>query len=164
MSDNPFAAPSGDPPPRPPAGGPDWEDPSYRQPYDQSPWGTPPYQQGHPPGSRFVPRSLVTACHVSAAGAWTFTIVCGLVQVAFTGENAGWGILLVLAFGAVLATAFMVGLAVMVVGLVAAVPLLAIWWGERRERTGEQLAEKAAMAHLGVAWLFAGWYLFQIFG
>ena len=49
-------------------------------------------------------------------------------------------------------------------GVVVAVPLLAIWWGERHERQGEHLAEKAAMAHLGVAWLFGGWYLFRIFG
>ena len=159
MSDNPFASPSDDaPPPQPPVTGPDWEHPAYQQPYAQ-PWGTDPYAAQR--DGRFVPRSLVTACHASAAGAWAFTIVCGIVE-SLVRSHDGFGVLIVLAFSAVLGTVFLVGLALMFGGLVAAVPLLAIWWGERRSRTGEHLAEKAAIAHLGVAWLFALFYIVRI--
>lgn len=153
--DNPFAPPSGEPVPRRPSA-PDWQHPAYQR------HGWDPYAE-QPPSRRGIPRSLVAACHTSAAGAWVFVLACGTIVAAFTGDSPGLGILLLFAFGGIVAIALVAGLAVAVTGLVVAVPLAAIWWGERHERRDDGASEKAALAHLAVAWLFAGYFLARVF-
>jgi len=149
--DNPFAAPSGDPTvPARPAGGPDWEHPAYQQ-------GWSPYPE--PRHSRFVPRSLVTACHVSAAGAWTFVVCVGLFAAMFRSVA---GLVLVLTAGGFIAIALVAGLVAAVTGLVVAVPLAAIWWGERHERPGDDLGEAVAIGHLAIAWAVAAYVLVRV--
>ena len=150
--DNPFASPAGDPPPRPP-GAPDWSRPAYQQ----HPQWVNPYEQR--PHSRFVPRSLVTACHLAAAGAWVFVASVAMLRAMF--RSLG-GFLAFLLVGPVVGTALVAGLAFAVVGLVVAIPLTAVWWGERHERPGDDLGETVALGHLVVAWVVAGYVLARI--
>jgi hypothetical protein len=151
--DNPFAPPSGDPalPPAPP-GAPDWEHPAYQEAWPPSPYE----RQRH---NRLVPRSLVTACHVSAAGAWTFVFCVGLFAAMFRSVE---GFVLVMTAGAFVAFLLVAGLVTAVAGLVVAVPLAAIWWGERHERLGDDLGEAVALGHLAIAWAVAAYVIVRI--
>ncbi|HEX8001631.1 MAG TPA: hypothetical protein VF519_02935 [Mycobacteriales bacterium] len=152
--DNPFAAPSGEP--QRPVAPPDWTQPAYQQPGYPPEW-VPPGQQRH---TRLVPRSLITACHLSAGGAWVF-VICAFILYGIISGPAGP--LVFLAFGGVFGLPLVIGLLVAVASLVAAVPLAAVWWGERRERRDDGLAEKLAIAHLLVAWVFAGYVIVWFF-
>lgn len=154
MKDNPFAAPSGDPV-RAGVPEPDWTQSAYQQPGYPPEW-VPPGQQRY---ARLVPRSLITACHLSAGGAWLF-VICGYILYGIL--TGPLGPLMFFVFGAFFAIPMMLGLVGAVGALIAAVPLAAIWWGERHERHGDDLAEKLALGHLLVAWLFAGYVLVRV--
>lgn len=153
MSDNPFASPSGDPPPRAPVARLDWQHPAYQ--YEQpetSPYWVSPQEEK----ARRIPRNLVAACHTSAISAWVFVACLWSIREAM---RSALGFLLLIFTGAVVVSILAYALIVSVAALVVAVPLAAIWWGERHERQGQSYGERAAMAHLGVAWLVAGYYL-----
>lgn len=130
--------------------------PSYQEQW-QSPYG----DQRR---SRFVPRSLLTACHVAAGGAWTF-VACVLAFRAMASADDGGEIfaslMVFLVFGSVLAILLFAGLVVALVGLVAAVPLIGIWRSERDPRDGRD-AEHVAIAHAGIALAVMAFTLLRI--
>ena len=147
--ENPFASPSGDPPRR----GPDWEHPAYQQPGYPEEWRLPEDRRAR------TPRNLVTTCHVSGVAAWVFVICVWSFEAMFDGSFAG---LMTFFLGGALLLFVLVGaLLVAASTLAVAVPLAAVWWRRRDGR--ESYGEKAALAHLGVAWVFAGYYVVRWF-
>ncbi len=136
---------------------PDWERPAYQveQPEHSPYWASPQQER-----ARRIPRSLVAACHTSAIAAWVFV---ASIWAVIEGLQSAYGFFLLLFTGALLLSVLVTALVVAIGALVVAVPLAAIWWGERADRQGQSYGERAALVHLGVAWLFAGYYLVRAY-
>jgi hypothetical protein len=154
--ENPFASPSGDPPPQPPAAAPDWQHPAYQR---EEPEASPYWRSPQEERTRRIPRNLVAACHTSAIAAEVFVACVWSVREA---TRSARGFFLLIFTGAALASILVIALAVAVAALVVVVPLAAIWWGERHEREGRSYGERAALAHLGIAWVLAVYVLYRV--
>ena len=106
------------------------------------------------PIARRMPRTLAAAAHVTAAGAWAFTLAVGVLALIFSGDGIdGFFFVLIalLLLGPVLLALLLGGLAVMAVGATVTLPLAVAWWRTpNREGNGG-----FALAHVAVATVVA---------
>jgi hypothetical protein len=97
-------------------------------------------------------------------GAWTFVAGVGLLYALQHGDGPGafFAVLLLLLAGGVVALVLLGSLVVALAGAVAAIPLYAIWRGERAADESSDSPERFAIFHLLVAWAALAYVLFRL--